>query len=68
MVRTAPFRASRSPRDEIKYDGYRMMVVRENDRVRLISRNGNDWTDRYLCVPKTLNSTIVVVKSAKDGA
>ena len=32
---------------EIKYDGYRMMVVRENDRVRLITRNGADWTNRY---------------------
>jgi len=27
---------------EIKYDGYRMMVVRERDRVRLISRGGYD--------------------------
>jgi bifunctional non-homologous end joining protein LigD len=28
---------------EIKYDGYRMMVIREQDRVRLISRGGHDW-------------------------
>jgi bifunctional non-homologous end joining protein LigD len=27
---------------EIKYDGYRMMVIRDQDRVRLISRAGND--------------------------
>jgi bifunctional non-homologous end joining protein LigD len=32
---------------EIKYDGYRMMVVREQDRVRLISRGGNDWAQRF---------------------
>jgi bifunctional non-homologous end joining protein LigD len=32
---------------EIKHDGYRMLVVRENKRVRLISRNGYDLTDRY---------------------
>jgi bifunctional non-homologous end joining protein LigD len=32
---------------EIKYDGYRMMVVREQDRVRLISRGGYDWTERF---------------------
>jgi bifunctional non-homologous end joining protein LigD len=31
---------------EIKYDGYRMMVVREHDRVRLISRGGYDWAAR----------------------
>jgi bifunctional non-homologous end joining protein LigD len=32
---------------EIKYDGYRIRVERERDRVRLFSRNGYDWTDRY---------------------
>jgi bifunctional non-homologous end joining protein LigD len=32
---------------EIKYDGYRIWVERHGDRVRLITRNGHDWTDRY---------------------
>jgi ATP-dependent DNA ligase len=32
---------------EIKHDGYRMLVQREGDRVRLFSRNGYDWTKRY---------------------
>ncbi|WP_322597003.1 RNA ligase family protein [Bradyrhizobium sp. SEMIA] len=32
---------------EVKYDGYRLMVVRQNDRVRLLTRNGHDWTKRY---------------------
>src|SRR5271154_1516857 len=32
---------------EIKYDGYRLRVEREGDRVRLITRNGYDWTKRY---------------------
>jgi bifunctional non-homologous end joining protein LigD len=32
---------------EIKYDGYRMMVVRDQDRVRLISRGGYDWAQRF---------------------
>jgi bifunctional non-homologous end joining protein LigD len=32
---------------EIKYDGYRMRVERNGDRVRLITRNGYDWTNRY---------------------
>jgi ATP-dependent DNA ligase len=32
---------------EIKYDGYRMMLIRERDRVRLISRGGHDWADRF---------------------
>jgi bifunctional non-homologous end joining protein LigD len=32
---------------EIKYDGYRMMLIREQDRVRLISRGGYDWAERF---------------------
>jgi bifunctional non-homologous end joining protein LigD len=32
---------------EIKYDGYRMMLIREQDRVRLISRGGVDWVWRF---------------------
>jgi bifunctional non-homologous end joining protein LigD len=32
---------------EVKHDGYRMLVIRETDRVRLLSRNGTDWTKRY---------------------
>ena len=32
---------------EIKYDGYRIGCVISKDRVRLISRNGNDWTNVF---------------------
>src|SRR5215471_528035 len=32
---------------EIKYDGYRLRVQRDGDRVRLITRGGYDWTKRY---------------------
>jgi ATP-dependent DNA ligase len=32
---------------EIKYDGYRMMVIRERDRVRLLTKGGQDYTERY---------------------
>jgi bifunctional non-homologous end joining protein LigD len=32
---------------EIKYDGYRMMLIRDQDRVRLISRGGYDWASRF---------------------
>jgi hypothetical protein len=31
---------------EIKYDGYRLRVERNGDRVRLFTRNGYDWTKR----------------------
>jgi bifunctional non-homologous end joining protein LigD len=32
---------------EIKYDGYRLLVQREGKRVRLLTRNAHDWTERY---------------------
>jgi bifunctional non-homologous end joining protein LigD len=32
---------------EIKHDGYRMMVQRDAAGVRVITRNGFDWTSRY---------------------
>ena len=32
---------------EAKYDGYRLRIERDGDRVRLFSRNGYDWTARY---------------------
>src|ERR1700716_2083985 len=32
---------------EIKHDGYRLIVRKNGDRVRLFTRRGYDWTDRY---------------------
>src|ERR1700761_6253840 len=32
---------------ENKQDGFRMIVIRDDARVRLFTRNGHDWTDRY---------------------
>ncbi|WP_426113567.1 DNA ligase D [Massilia sp. PWRC2] len=31
---------------EIKFDGYRMLARVEGGSIKLITRNGNDWTDR----------------------
>jgi bifunctional non-homologous end joining protein LigD len=47
----APTRATRVPSGpdwlpQIKLDGYRILVIRENDRARLITRGGY-WADRY---------------------
>src|SRR5512144_1960922 len=32
---------------EIKHDGYRSQVVIDGGQVRVFSRNGHDWSDRY---------------------
>jgi ATP-dependent DNA ligase len=40
-------RQDRTGIHEVKHDGYRMLVIRENDRVRLITKGGYDWTARY---------------------
>jgi bifunctional non-homologous end joining protein LigD len=47
-----PTRGTRVPHTpdwihEIKYDGYRLRLDRNGDRVRLFTRNGYDWTKRY---------------------
>ncbi len=32
---------------EVKHDGYRLMVRRTAHGVRIRTRNGYDWTDRF---------------------
>ncbi|HZK16713.1 MAG TPA: DNA ligase D [Anaerolineaceae bacterium] len=34
-------------RHEIKYDGYRLLVYLEGSQIRMITRGGHDWTDRF---------------------
>jgi ATP dependent DNA ligase domain len=47
---------------EIKYDGFRMRVERNGDRVRLITRGGYDWTKRY---PWIAQAALKTRRSAK---
>src|SRR5277367_4237773 len=47
-----PTRAAKPPAapgwvHEIKHDGYRLIVRRDGAAVRLFTRRGYDWTDRY---------------------
>jgi hypothetical protein len=37
---------------EIKHDGYWLMVRRDGDTVRLFTRRGHDWTDRYSAIAR----------------
>ena len=38
---------------EIKHDGYRLQVRRDGDAVRLFTRRGYDWTERYPAIAGT---------------
>jgi bifunctional non-homologous end joining protein LigD len=38
---------------EVKYDGYRVRVERNGDRVWLLSKSGLDWTKRYPWIVET---------------
>jgi bifunctional non-homologous end joining protein LigD len=40
---------------EIKHDGFRLMVRRDPVGIRLITRRGNDWTNRYPLVVEAVN-------------
>jgi ATP-dependent DNA ligase len=47
-----PSRAPKPPAgpgwvDEIKHDGYRLIVRRDGEAVRLFTPRGYDWTERY---------------------
>ena len=52
LVDRAP--AGESWLHEMKYDGYRILARIEHGRVRLLSRNGRDWTDNFPTIAKAL--------------
>jgi bifunctional non-homologous end joining protein LigD len=50
--------AGRTWQFELKYDGYRCLAAIAGDKVRLYTRNGNDWTDTFgNLVPALTNLT-----------
>jgi bifunctional non-homologous end joining protein LigD len=51
---------------EIKYDGYRMMALRTSAGVRLLTRKGNDMSDRYPLVTKAVEG-LPAVSCLIDG-
>jgi bifunctional non-homologous end joining protein LigD len=60
---------------EVKFDGYRLLVWKEGRQVRLITRNGQDWTDKLpdiaravaVLKPKTLLADGELVALREDG-
>ena len=60
---------------EIKHDGYRLLVRRDRDRVRLWTRGGHDWAERFPAIAAAAGAlsapTFLIdgeaVASADDG-
>src|SRR5262245_11569764 len=55
-----PSRADRPPAGpdwihEIKHDGYRLMARRDSVGIRLLTRNGHDWSSRYPLIVEAVN-------------
>jgi bifunctional non-homologous end joining protein LigD len=64
-----PSKAARPPSGplwvpEIKHDGYRLIIQRDGNRVRLFTRNGHDWSDRFPLITdaalRNRNSSFVI--------
>src|SRR3954452_11471830 len=51
---------------EIKHDGYRLMARRDSVGIRLITRRGNDWSDRFALVVESVNQ-LKVTSCLIDG-
>src|ERR1700676_4082336 len=55
IIPAQPVEADRPPTGqqwvhEIKHDGYRLIVRRDGAQVRLFTRRGYDWTDRFSAI------------------
>jgi bifunctional non-homologous end joining protein LigD len=51
---------------EIKFDGYRLMARIDRGRVKLLTRKGLDWTDKFFSVRKALEG-LPTVTAMLDG-
>jgi bifunctional non-homologous end joining protein LigD len=49
----------------MKFDGYRCLAIKSGGKVRLYSRNGNDFTDRYVSITKAFSA--LPDETAVDG-
>ena len=52
---------------EFKWDGYRAIAIAESGSVRLLSRNGNDFTDRFPSVGREIVRAVKTPRAVLDG-
>ncbi|HXZ14936.1 MAG TPA: non-homologous end-joining DNA ligase, partial [Roseiarcus sp.] len=53
-------------RHEVKFDGYRMQARIDGDAIRLLTRKGLDWTDRFPAVAEALRE-LALASAVLDG-
>jgi bifunctional non-homologous end joining protein LigD len=51
---------------ELKFDGYRILAFVDGGKVRLVTRNGKDWTDRFTTVASAVQA-VPVQSAILDG-
>jgi bifunctional non-homologous end joining protein LigD len=49
---------------EVKFDGYRVQVHIANAAVKVFTRRGNDWTNRFKKIAAELGTSIPVPRSS----
>lgn len=51
---------------EIKFDGYRILAHKKKDTIKLLSRNGKDWTKKFPQIAKALKK-LNIEEAVLDG-
>jgi ATP-dependent DNA ligase len=51
---------------EIKHDGYRLMARRDPVGVRLITKNGHDWSARYPRIVEAVKAPLMEAEYIED--
>lgn len=41
---------------EIKFDGYRLIIIKKKNKTKIFTRNQNDWTDRFTSIATAVNA------------
>jgi ATP-dependent DNA ligase len=52
---------------EIKHDGYRLMARRDSVGIRLLTRNGHDWSPRYPLIREAVRCQVSRRREADVG-
>jgi|SRR6476661_5872631 len=52
---------------EIKHDDYRLIVQCEGERVKLYTRRGHDWSDRFPLISEAASASNIILRDRRGG-